>query len=88
MKLLIIPTLNERKNITELVKKIKKINQKLNRKESLSYSFSHFDLNTDIFYLKVKRKNFPKHKWLNISKFLDSQLPTVMKKIVEKSLMN
>ena len=30
MKLLIIPTLNERKNITILLKKIKKIDQKLN----------------------------------------------------------
>ena len=30
MKLLIIPTLNERKNITSLLKKIKKIDQKLN----------------------------------------------------------
>ena len=57
-------------------------------KETLLYSFSHFDLNTDIFYLKVKRKSFPKQKWLKISKFSNSQLPTVMKKIVEKSLMN
>ena len=30
MKLLIIPTLNERKNITLLCKKIKKINSKIN----------------------------------------------------------
>ena len=30
MKLLIIPTLNERKNITSLFEKIKKIDQKLN----------------------------------------------------------
>ena len=78
----------EKKNLLEKDIIIKKINQKFLRKETLLYSFSHFDLNTDIFYLKVKRKNFPKHKWLNISKFLDSQLPTVMKKIVEKSLMN
>ena len=67
---------------------IKKINQKFQKKETLLYSFSHFDLNTDIFYLKVMRKNFPQQKWLNISKFSDSRLPTVMKKIVEKSLID
>ncbi len=67
---------------------IQKINQKFQKKETLLYSFSHFDLNTEIFYLKVMRKNFPQQKWLNVSKFSDSQLPTVMKKIVEKSLIN
>tara|TARA_B100000579_G_scaffold94683_1_gene74863 strand:- start:234 stop:635 length:402 start_codon:yes stop_codon:yes gene_type:complete len=78
----------ERKNLLKKDILIKKINQKFQRKETLLYSFSHFDLNTDIFYLKVRRKSFPKQKWLNISKFSNSQLPTVMKKIVEKSLMN
>ena len=78
----------KKKNLLKKDVLIKKINQKFQRKETLLYSFSHFDLNTDIFYLKVLRKNFPKQKWLNISKFSDSQLPTVMKKIVEKSLMN
>ena len=78
----------EKKNLLKKDILIKKINQKFQRKETLLYSFSHFDLNTDIFYLKVMRKNFPQQKWLNISKFSDSQLPTVMKKIVEKSLIN
>jgi len=78
----------EKKNLLKKDVIIKKINQKFHRKDTLLYSFSHFDLNTDIFYLKVMRKNFPKQKWLNISKFANSQLPTVMKKIIEKSLMN
>ena len=78
----------EKKNLLKKDVLIKKINQKFHRKETLLYSFSHFDLNTDIFYLKVMRKDFPQQKWLNISKFSNSQLPTVMKKIVEKSLMN
>ncbi len=78
----------EKKNLLKKDLLIKKINKKLNRKESLLYSFSHFDLNTEIFYLKVMKKNFPKQKWLKISKFTDSQLPTVMKKIVKKSLIN
>ena len=78
----------EKKDLLKKDVLIKKINRKFHRKETLLYSFSHFDLNTDIFYLKVMRKNFPKQKWLNISKFGNSQLPTIMKKIVEKSLMN
>ena len=73
----------EKKNLLKKDVLIKKINQKFHRKETLLYSFSHFDLNTDIFYLKVMRKDFPKQKWLNISKFANSQLPTVMKKIVQ-----
>ena len=78
----------EKKSLLKKDILIKKINQKFQRKETLLYSFSHFDLNTDIFYLRVRRKNFPQQKWLNISKFSNSQLPTVMKKIVAKSLMN
>ena len=78
----------EKKNLLKKDLLIKKINKKLNRKESLLFSFSHFDLDTEIFYLKVMKKNFPKQKWLKISQFTDSQLPTVMKKIVKKSLMN
>tara|TARA_B100000686_G_scaffold238553_1_gene246733 strand:+ start:3764 stop:4810 length:1047 start_codon:yes stop_codon:yes gene_type:complete len=78
----------EKKNLLKKDNLVKKINEKFHRKETLLYSFSHFDLNTDIFYLKVRRKNFPKQKWLNISKFTNSQLPTVMKKIIEKSLIS
>ena len=78
----------EKKNLLKKDVLIKNINRKFHKKETLLYSFSHFDLNTDIFYLKVRRKSFPKQKWLKINKFSNSQLPTVMKKIVEKSLMN
>jgi len=78
----------EKKSLLKKDNLVKKINKNFIRKGKISYSFSHFDLNTDIFYLKVIRKNFPKQKWLNISKFSNSQLPTVMKKIVEKSLIN
>ena len=78
----------EKKNLLKKDLLIKKINKKLNRKESLLFSFSHFDLDTEIFYLKVMKKNFPKQKWLKISQFTDSQLPTVMKKIVKKSITN
>tara|TARA_B100001996_G_C18583481_1_gene563197 strand:+ start:18 stop:1055 length:1038 start_codon:yes stop_codon:yes gene_type:complete len=72
----------ERKNLLKknlLINKIKKFN----KKRSLVYSFSHFDLDTEIFSLRILKKNFPKQKWLNLSRYSKSQLPTVMKKIVE-----
>jgi A/G-specific adenine glycosylase len=78
----------EKKNLLKKDILLNKINQKFNRKGSLVYSFSHFDLDTQIFYLKILKKNFPKQKWLNKSQFSKSQLPTVMKKIVEKSFLN
>ena len=72
----------EKKNLLKknlLINKIKKFN----KKRSLVYSFSHFDLDTEIFYLRILKKNFPKQKWLNLSRYSKSQLPTVMKKIVQ-----
>ena len=64
----------------EIAKKKKK---KLIRKGDLSYSFSHFDLNLEIFYKKIRKIDYPKNKWLNIKKYSNSQLPTVMKKVLE-----
>ena len=78
----------EKKNLLKKDLLIKTIDQKFKRKKSLLYAFSHFDLNTEIFYLNVMKKNFSQQKWLKISKLKNSQLPTVMKKIVEKSLIN
>jgi adenine-specific DNA glycosylase len=49
----------------------------------LNYSFSHFDLYVEIFYKKIRKIDYPQNKWLNINKYSNSQLPTVMKKILE-----
>jgi len=73
----------EKKNLLKKDVIIKKINQKFNRKESLLYSFSHFDLHLEIFFKKIRKTDFPKSKWLSITKYSNSQLPTVMKKILE-----
>ena len=78
----------EKKNLLQKDILIKKINRKFYKKGNLTYSFSHFDLETQIYYLKVLKKTFPQHKWLDINKYTKSQLPTVMKKIVEKSFLN
>ncbi len=76
----------EEKNLLKKDLLIKKINQKFNKKGNLIYSFSHFDLDAQIFHLDVLKKNFPQQKWINISKFSKSHLPTVMKKIVQKTV--
>jgi len=73
----------EKKSLLQKDNFVKKIDKNFVKKGGLSYSFSHFDLNTEIFYLKVMKNNFPKQKWLSISKYSKSQLPTIMKKIVQ-----
>ena len=62
---------------------VNEIQKKLIRKGDLRYSFSHFDLYVEIFYKKIRKIDYPKNKWLNINKYSNSQLPTVMKKILE-----
>ena len=73
----------EKKSLLRRDEIAKKIEKKLIRKGDLSYSFSHFDLNLEIFYKKIRKIDYPKNKWLNINKYSNSQLPTVMKKVVE-----
>ncbi len=73
----------EKKSLLQKDNLVKKIDKNFVRKGDLSYSFSHFDLNTEIFYLDVMKKKFPKQKWLSIYKYSKSQLPTVMKKIIQ-----
>ena len=51
-------------------------------KGSVEYSFSHFDLETEVFYIKVKKNIFKDKKWLKINNINKVELPTVMKKIV------
>ena len=73
----------EKKSLLRRDNIAKKIEKKLIRKGHLSYSFSHFVLYSEIFYKKIRKIDYPKNKWLNINKYSNSQLPTVMKKILE-----
>jgi adenine-specific DNA glycosylase len=75
-------TWEEKKKLLTKDKLIKKMKLKFKKKGSLSYPFSHFNLSAEIFYAEINRKNCPNQKWLNLSKYNSSQLPTVMKKIV------
>ena len=73
----------EKKSLLRRDAIVTKIQKKLIRKGELNYSFSHFDLYVEIFYKKIRKIDYPKNKWLNINKYSNSQLPTVMKKILE-----
>ena len=73
----------EKKSLLRRDEIAKTIERKLIRKGDFSYSFSHFDLNLEIFYKKIRKIDYPKNKWLNIKKYSNSQLPTVMKKVLE-----
>lgn len=73
----------EKKSLLQRDVIVNEIPKKLIRKGDLRYSFSHFDLYVEIFYKKIRKIDYPKNKWLNINKYSNSQLPTVMKKILE-----
>ena len=62
---------------------IKQIKTKLKSKGSFEYSFSHFDLETEIFYGNVKKAKLSNAFWIKKSTYSNSRMPTVMKKIVE-----
>ena len=65
---------------------IKKIKTKLKSKGSIEYSFSHFDLETEIFYGNIKKEKLSKSNWIKKSSYTNSRMPTVMKKIVEMAV--
>ena len=58
------------------------IKKKLELKGSIEYSFSHFNLETEVFFTKVNKKIFKDQKWIKKANINKSGLPTVMKKIV------
>ena len=62
---------------------MQKIKTKLQSKGSFEYSFSHFDLETEIFYGNVKKAKLSKSNWIKKSSYSSSRMPTVMKKIVD-----
>lgn len=62
------------------------IKGKMQSKGSIEYSFSHFDLETEVFFTKVKKNIFTNQKWIKKSNINKVGLPTVMKKIVKVAL--
>ena len=62
---------------------VNKMRNNIKSKGLIQYSFSHFDLETEVFFAHVKKDNFLKYKWIKKNNFKKSGLPTVMKKIIE-----
>ncbi len=62
---------------------VHKVRRNIKFKGLIEYSFSHFNLETQVFYAHVKKNNFQNHKWIKKNNFKKSGLPTVMKKIIE-----
>ena len=71
------------KNKLKQDKIVNKIKNKMYSKGSIEYSFSHFDLETEVFLSKVRRDIFKDVKWLKRKNINKSSLPTVMKKILD-----
>ena len=71
---------NKKKLVQDKI--IYKVINKMLFKGSIEYSFSHFDLEIDVFYIMVKKNTFKNHKWLKINNINKAGFPTVMKKIV------
>ena len=78
----------DKKNMLQKNESIESINKCFLKKGSLSYSFSHFDLDAEIFFTLINKNNISRGKWLKVSSYDKSQLPTIMKKIVKVALLN
>ena len=65
---------------------VQNLKKKIQYKGSIEYSFSHFDLETEVFFANVKKNHFLKYKWMKKNNFKKSGLPTVMKKIIEVAI--
>ena len=66
---------------------VNKVKNKILLKGSVEYSFSHFDLVVEVFYLSVKKDVYKGRKWLKINNIDKVELPTVMKKIISVGLL-
>ncbi len=65
---------------------VKSLKTKLKPKGLFEYSFSHFDLETEIFYGNIKKSELSCANWIKKSTYSNSSMPTVMKKIVERAV--
>ena len=63
-----------------------KLKDKLKSKGLLEYSFSHFNLETEVFYIEVKKYIFPNQKCIKKNNIKKSGMPTLMKKITQVAL--
>ncbi len=76
----------ENKKLLSQDKILNRIKIKLVHKGSIEYSFSHFDLETDIYFGNVKKNKVFQANWIKKAHYSRSGLPTIMKKIVEVAI--
>ena len=76
----------ENKKLLSHDEMISKLKTKLKHKGSIEYSFSHFDLETDIYFGNIKKNKLSQANWIKKTHYSKSGLPTIMKKIVEVAI--
>ena len=76
----------ESKKLLSHDKIINEVKTKLKHKGSIEYSFSHFDLETEIYFGNIKKNKLSQANWIKKTHYSKSGLPTVMKKIVEVAI--
>ena len=52
------------------------------------YSFSHFDLEIDIYLTKERKRKIMNHEWILLNNITKIGMPTIMKKIVAAAKLN
>ena len=76
----------ENKKLLSHDEMISKLKAKLKHKGSIEYSFSHFDLETDIYCGNIKKSKISQANWIKKAHYSKSGMPTIMKKIVEVAI--
>ena len=54
----------------------------------ITYSFSHFDLEVDIYFAKERKRKIKNHKWILLDNINKIGMPTIMKKIIAAAKLN
>ena len=62
--------------------------KKFTKCKSIIYSFSHFDLEIDIYLTKERKRKIKNHEWVLLNSITKIGMPTVMKKIVIEAKLN
>ena len=72
-----------KKNRLEKDKTLNIFRNKLIQYDSIRYSFSHFDLEVDIFLTNVQKIKLKGHEWILLKNINSKGMPTIMKKILD-----
>tara|TARA_Y100000590_G_scaffold418672_1_gene519701 strand:+ start:75 stop:1136 length:1062 start_codon:yes stop_codon:yes gene_type:complete len=62
---------------------IQKIRNKMKLKGLIKHSFSHFNIEVEVFFIQVNKNIFSDLRWIKMKNINKSGLPTIMKKIIQ-----